>query len=1185
MYLSQLTAKGFKSFASATTITLEPGITCVVGPNGSGKSNVVDALAWVMGEQGAKSLRGGKMQDVIFAGTSGRAALGRAEVSLTINNADGALPIEYSEVTITRTMFRSGGSEYAINGQSARLLDVQELLSDSGIGREMHVIVGQNQLDAVLRATPEERRGFIEEAAGILKHRRRKEKALRKLAATAEGLHRLTDLTAEVRRQLGPLGRQAEVARRAQTIQIDVRDAGLRLLADDLAQLRSTAAQGAADHKLLTERLERVQHEQHTAQTAADLAIEAAHKATAEHTSATNQLHQLQQVHERLTGIYDVASERSRLLQAPSGPQPDRDGPARLRAQAQTLRARHQELAAAGAQQQADLQQASAARSELDQQVRAEEKRITALHAQHTRRREWIATLTGRVETAQNAVASATAEHQRIDAAHTEALSRAARAREEFAAREDEVAGVEACELGLDEAYEEAAQRVDSLQTQRTALRDRHSAAAQQAREHKARREALTLAAHHKDGTEAILGEQAVAHLVKGSIAQLLEVDPDHAAVVAAALGPLAEAIVVQAPDAAVKLITYAHHHNTGSLDVFIADHNDSPEPPQPACGHNICDHITGSTPVAHAARHLLRHTAVVPDLETAAELVQASPTWQAVTPEGAVLTSCHARYQHHEAPSTLQLQAAIDTAEEQERAATHDSETVQTQLQTVDAQYAQARQEAAAALAKLHESDAAIAAVTEQLSALAQTAKAAHTEAERLNTALTQAATDIQHRTEQLQLAHTELATVTHDTPPEATVDTSTREELTSALAAAAHHETELRLALRTQQEQAATALSKAESLERTAHREQQNLDAAEQAAQRRLQRAQNAQRIGAVAQQAIAVARAASETASTRVQQLDHDRAVTQTEAKKLSAQVNELAQHVATLTDAAHQDDIARAQHAIHLQAVEERCITDYALAPDIVHDEYGPHTMVPVTGSTTTQTPAPVPYVRSEQEKRLRTAQRELKKLGKVNPLALEEFDALTERHDFLAKQLADVEQSRKDLLEIVAEIDQRVEAVFTDAWQDTQREFGHVFDTLFPGGEGKLILTDPSDMLTTGIDVEARPAGKKVKQLSLLSGGERSLTAIALLVAIFKARPSPFYVLDEVEAALDDSNLGRLLAVLEELRQTSQLIVITHQKRTMEVADALYGVSMQGDGVSKVISQRLRSPKPELQQEK
>ena len=327
MYVKSLTLKGFKSFASATHLRLEPGITCIVGPNGSGKSNVVDALAWVMGEQGAKSLRGGKMEDVIFAGTSGRAPLGRAEVALTIDNTDGALPIDYTEVTIARTMFRNGGSEYSINGTPCRLLDVQELLSDSGIGREMHVIVGQGQLDTVLRATPEERRGFIEEAAGVLKHRKRKERALRKLETMEANLTRVHDLTGEIRRQLGPLGRQAETARRAAVIQTDARDARLRLLADDLVQLTSTLEQEVADESALIERRSEVE------EAIADLATRlstlegAAEAARPALTQAQDEYVALGRLVERMASTRSLAAERVRLLSEDD--EPESEGQAR----------------------------------------------------------------------------------------------------------------------------------------------------------------------------------------------------------------------------------------------------------------------------------------------------------------------------------------------------------------------------------------------------------------------------------------------------------------------------------------------------------------------------------------------------------------------------------------------------------------------------------------------------------------------------------------------------------------------------------------------------------------------------------------------------------------------------------------------------------------------------------------
>ncbi|MCW2847833.1 MAG: smc 1, partial [Marmoricola sp.] len=378
MYLKSLTLKGFKSFASSTTLELEPGITCIVGPNGSGKSNVVDALAWVMGEQGAKTLRGGKMEDVIFAGTSGRPPLGRAEVALTIDNTDGALPIEYAEVTISRTMFRNGGSEYAINGQHCRLLDVQELLSDSGIGREMHVIVGQGRLDSILHATPEDRRGFIEEAAGVLKHRKRKEKALRKLDATQGNLTRLGDLLSEIRRQLKPLGRQAEVARRAQVVQADVRDARARLLADDLATARAALAQELADEGVLLARRGEVEAAL-AATRETEAGLEAALREDLPALAAAQETwFALSGLRERLRGTAGLAAERVRNASSQPAAPVGRD-PEELEDQAERVRLQEEESAAAVAAGQAGLDAAVAARQGAEQSLAAEERALAAL--------------------------------------------------------------------------------------------------------------------------------------------------------------------------------------------------------------------------------------------------------------------------------------------------------------------------------------------------------------------------------------------------------------------------------------------------------------------------------------------------------------------------------------------------------------------------------------------------------------------------------------------------------------------------------------------------------------------------------------------------------------------------------------------------------------------------------------
>ncbi|WP_343965369.1 chromosome segregation SMC family protein, partial [Oryzihumus leptocrescens] len=539
MYVKSLTLRGFKSFASATSMRLEPGITCIVGPNGSGKSNVVDALAWVMGEQGAKSLRGGKMEDVIFAGTAGRPPLGRAEVTLTIDNTDGALPIDYTEVTIARTMFRNGGSEYAINGTPCRLLDVQELLSDSGIGREMHVIVGQGQLDTVLRATPEERRGFIEEAAGVLKHRKRKERALRKLEQMEANLTRVTDLTGEIRRQLGPLGRQAEAARKAAVIQADARDARLRLLADDLIQLTSTLEQEVADETALIARRTEVEEALTDVRARlAELERQAA-EAAPQLARAQERWFALSSLRERLTATGSLAAERVRLLSeddSEAGQGSGRD-PEQLRAQAASIREQEQALHAEIAQAKQALEQATAERSELEKAFAEEQQRLARLVRAAADRREGLARLSGQVAARRSRIEAGEAEIGRLRQTAEQSRQRAAAAEAEFAELEASVAVDEEGEEGLDSAYEEAAGALEGaeaererwVEAERNAERDRASLTA--------RLEALELGLRRKDGAAALLAAADRVGGVIGSVSALLQVAHGHEAAIAAALG------------------------------------------------------------------------------------------------------------------------------------------------------------------------------------------------------------------------------------------------------------------------------------------------------------------------------------------------------------------------------------------------------------------------------------------------------------------------------------------------------------------------------------------------------------------------------------------------------------------------------------------------------------------------
>ena len=1189
MYVKSLTLRGFKSFASATSLRLEPGITCIVGPNGSGKSNVADALAWVMGEQGAKSLRGGKMEDVIFAGTSLRAPLGRAEVALTIDNTDGALPIDYTEVTIARTMFRNGGSEYAINGSPCRLLDVLELLSDSGIGREMHVIVGQGQLEAILRATPEERRGFIEEAAGVLKHRKRKERALRKMETMEANLVRVNDLTGEIRRQLGPLGRQAEAARRAATIQAEARDARLRLLADDLSQLTSAFEQEVADESALIAR----RAEAESALTAVRLRLAVLELESQESAPllarAQERWFALSSLRERMTATGSLAAERVRLLsqdEADNADNTSRD-PDLLRAQADSVRRQEQVLIAESRRAEEALGGAVTHRSEIETAYAAETSRLTRLVRAAADRREGLAKLAGQVGARRSRIEAGEAEIGRLRQSVEQSRARAARAEEEFAALEASVAADEEGEAGLDTNYEQAvaalalaeAELVQWRQAERDAENDRSSSAA--------RLEALQLSLRRKDGAAALLAAGEVTHGLMGSVSALLQIKSGHQSAVAAALGWAADALAVDSAQGAQRAIASLRAQDAGRAGLLVAATAAAVEvagwPGLGGRGVWARAVVTCPDSLRPAVEQLLDRVALVEDPATAVALVALDQGITAVTPDGDVFAPGFVRGGSASAPSLIEIQAAVDETQAKAQEAVRHIEQAKFALVATNERVAMAKDTMEGALERLHQSDARMAALAERLGQLGGTVRAGRAEAERIEHAVATAETALgSDRAEHLELS--ERLQAASAQPGEQEPSGQERDRLEASATQARAAETELRLTLRTREERAAAMSARAESLEAAARAE---LAARERAAARRERRQHEATVAEAVRSGAACAAawvtRGLAEGTSERA---SAERGRTEREAALtiVRREIGTLGDELGDLTNLVHRDEVARTQQRLRIEALQAKSLEEHGLDPQVLVEDFGPHQMVPVIADidaisegseTVSDEPVGVPYVREVQAKRLRSAERKLSTLGRVNPLALEEYAALEERHKFLTEQLEDLKNSKRDLLLIVHEVDERVERVFTEAYWDTAAEFEGVFARLFPGGEGRLILTDPDNMLTSGIEIEARPPGKKIKRLSLLSGGERSLVAVGLLVAIFKARPSPFYILDEVEASLDDANLGRLITLFEELRASSQLIVITHQKRTMEIADALYGVTMRGDGVSTVVSQRIR----------
>ena len=1029
MYLKSMNLKGFKSFASSTTLNFEQGITCVVGPNGSGKSNVVDALSWVMGEQGAKSLRGGKMEDVIFAGTSGRAPLGRAEVSVTIDNTDGVLPIDFTEVTITRVLFRNGASEYLLNGETTRLLDIQELLSDSGIGREMHVIVGQGQLDAILLANPEERRAFIEEAAGVLKHRKRKEKAIRKLDSMQTNLARIQDLTVELRRQLKPLGKQAEVARKASIIQSDVRDAKLRLMADDMLRMRNEMELEVADENVLRQRKEQVESELNSARSR-EIELDAiAASENPQLIAAQENFYRLTAQREQIRAVQNLSSERARFLseEAEEAKASGRD-PILLDQEAQQLRNEEKELANKVNKSQEQLDTDSNLLKAIEDKLALEESRVSAALRAIADQREGTARQEGHINGLRSRIDATSGEVNRLTEARNSVEQRLKNYRENFATIETQISSLAASEPGLDSLFEKLKVEMKNSEKDLKVL------------------------------TEKL---QSTEKLRAGSLGRLT----------------------------AFKEIT---------------------------------------------------------------ELVKTS--------ENASLIS--------------KIDDLTSNCEVEVNKVSVDCDRIRFELSSANDDFNKVSSEYESVLSKLNESDAAMTGLAEQLAISGQNVKNSVDEFDRLNSAL-QAAID-QRNSDERDLAAALAQFESHQTPVEP--DLTNLEDLRSQVSSARSKEVESRLNLRTIEERKDALSQRAEALENQAATERESASRSISRRENRAQAAITAQDIADTAYEALIQIESSIARAGSERERLETSRSSREGEILSLRTIGRELSIELEKLTSSVHKDEIARAEQRLRIEQLETKAVEELGIDVQALINEYGPSNDVPTFYENEQGEFVPgdlIPYRRDQQEKRLSQAEKSLTLLGKINPLALEEYSSLEERLRYLAEQLEDLKKTKKDLLDIIKEVDDRVQQIFTEAYEDTAREFELVFARLFPGGDGKLILTNPSDMLTSGVDVEARPPGKRVKRLSLLSGGERSLVAVALLIAIFKARPSPFYVMDEVEAALDDTNLGRLLGVFEELREKSQLIIITHQKRTMEIADALYGVTMRGDGVSEVISQRIR----------
>lgn len=1161
MHLKSLTLKGFKSFASATTLKLEPGICAVVGPNGSGKSNVVDALAWVMGEHSAKTLRGGKMEDVIFAGAGDRKPLGRAEVTLTIDNSDGALPIEYSEVSVTRRMFRDGASEYEINGAKARLMDIQELLSDSGIGREMHVIVGQGRLAQILESKPEERRAFIEEAAGVLKHRRRKEKAQRKLVSMQSNLDRLHDLTDELRKQLGPLARQAEAAQKASTVQATIRTTKVQLAAHRVKTLSEELNSVSGRAELVAEQVEELQEqlEEHSGRLAT---TEEELRTALENAEAARTLwYRLSAVSEKNSATVRIAADRAEQHHAA---QWTGQNPEELLERAERAEREQEELDEAVEMASEKLENIREEVAEREDASRHAEKEHFAQVRAIADRREGVVRLLSQHEAATSALESSRSEVERLQSTvdhHQEAVETAA---EELDLAQESASTADTSGADLTEDLEQAEKEVASAEQRADELRAQQLSLEKQIATLRATISAWEDQMRPTDGAAAVTEVATEQGSSARALAEAVQARDGWGTALSTALGEAASAMVLEAAGSASSLaslsdaiLSHLSSAQQGRAVVLEAQQEKKGWrlDTKPSDGQWLLDVVDMPGNLEGPLSALLVDVVAVDSVEQARRVVQEDPRLRAVTREGVV---CGSGWSAAGTGGTTAVELAGRVKDAQVDVEKKEKELADLQAALDGALETTSERRTAAAGAR-----AAMQAHKATLEGAQRHAEAAQKSYDAATRQLQRAIAECEGARDRLQAAEEQVAELADrvaridDEGEEQEPSTQEKDAAAEALSQVKALEMEARLALRTAEERAGATRGRAEGLRRQARQEQAAREQFEKAQQRRLRAQQTAAMV-------LKQARRIGQRIDDALQRAEDNRVTTdashkqwQTTMSQQKDKVSALTAQLGRLTDSAHQAELARSQAQLKIEQALDNAMEQLSLnAEQLLAEEL------------------PEDFDANATRAELKKAEKALNSLGKVNPLALEEYKALEERYTFLAQQLDDVERAREDLNNVIEDVDNTILTLFTEAWKDVEAEFPRVFATLFPGGAGRLVLTEPDDMLATGIEVEARPPGKKVKRLTLLSGGEKSLTALAMLVAIFRARPSPFYVMDEVEAALDDVNLRRLIALFEELRKDSQLIVITHQKPTMDVANVLYGVTMRGDGVTRVISQRM-----------
>ena len=1169
MYLKSLTLKGFKSFADRSEVVVEPGVTCIVGPNGAGKSNITDAILWVLGEQSAKSLRGTTMEDVIFAGSSARQGVGVAEVDLVLDNRDNIIPLEFDEITFTRRMYRSGESEYLINKAPARLMDIVDLLHDSGLGREAHSIISQGRIDEILKAKPEERRALIEEVAGTLKHKKRKERALRRLVALDAHLDRARDIIREIDRQLRPMQRQASRAQKHKGITGALRELEVALAVDDLRALQSQWEEVLKSEKEAQAQIDIVDYQLDSQETELERFQVLLEEKGLFVGDLSEQRRKVSALLERLEGLIALISEKEKNVSSKMDELKDRVADANARIE--NARTQVRELSDTRSSTEGQLKGLYSRLSELRKESETLKKARTALDNELT-------TLRNTQHTAQ-----AHADRAVVTANTTEQTMRALETQKAMLV--ERLASLETASTADAETLRERRVKLEELEKVLERVRREMTLAESDINKRtrvvetrrmdydRAREELINARAELKGlddldvamqssspGNETFYKKALRRSSFRGRISEALHTEPELEGLVEQLLGRDLAGIFVTDIESAHSLIKDARDIADCEISLVPID-IEEPALARSTVGVRLIDEVTCDGEHRGALALLLGDVFVVDSLEEAFYGLKQHEGIRYVTRDGVVLW-----------PTGKITYGASQTSKESTLYRSRRMVALQDLIPTLEETTAHSEKELASAEVALSSAQHDAFEVGQRLAELT---------GERASLVLDLARSEETYQSMSKEQDTLKARSVEIDRELEVALrDRSGLDEEIEAHLIKVDESSKAIIAIESDRQSRFAEETRmlgllndcqveiAQVSERDAYMKRTHTQASEEATQleelltnaasirRELENMQSrALPLRASCVSLLERAKELADNLSDRAQFEETDSVSLRDTIHNSQEKVRQLREQLSKAHEEFSQVKVDKAQLDVQVNAAVRAIVDDHGIPIEIALE----------TEELTD---------RALAEDEALALRKKLTNLGAINPIAAHEYDSLKARRDFMNTQMDDLVEARKTLGKVVNAIDKKMRERFLDTFEQVDTHFQDIFTILFPGGSAQLILSDPDDIDTSGVEYMVQPRGKKIRKMTLLSGGENSLAALALLFALNKVRPCPFFVLDEVEAALDDSNLRRFIAFINTMRESTQFLIVTHQRRTMEMADVLYGVSMQSDGVSKLVSQRL-----------